>query len=126
MQSQIQVHVEDLQQLFNSMDPTPFNKRDLDPSADIFIVEWARDLPRDAELSLLIQADAVDDDPHHRSVVRESIGRYFGNRALATQRQLRALFHRGRLSLLIGLAFLAASLATSELLARIQYPTTLE
>ena len=41
----IQVHVADLAQVYNSMDPTPFHNRDLDPVAEDFIVEWARELP---------------------------------------------------------------------------------
>jgi hypothetical protein len=122
----IQIHVEDMRQLFNSMDPTPFNKRDLDPAAESFIVDWARDLPREVPLSLQIHSDRARMDDHERDVVRESICRFFENRVLATRRQLRSLFQRGRISLLIGLAFLAASLATSELLAQLRDPSALE
>ena len=68
----IQVHVEDIQQLFNSMDPTPFNKRDLDPDAERFIVDWARDLPRDVPLSLLIHTDRKAADERQPEAVRET------------------------------------------------------
>lgn len=45
----IEVHVADLQQLFHSLDPTPFRERDLDPKAEEFIAGWARELdPRQA------------------------------------------------------------------------------
>ena len=33
----IEVHVANLQQLFHSLDPTPFRERDLDPKAEEFI-----------------------------------------------------------------------------------------
>ena len=42
----IEVHVSELQQLFNSLDPTPFRDRDLDPKAEEFIADWARDVHR--------------------------------------------------------------------------------
>lgn len=41
----IEVRVSELRQLFNAIDPSPFRERDLDPRAEEFIVEWARDLP---------------------------------------------------------------------------------
>lgn len=43
----IEVHVRELKQLFNSIDPSPFRNRDLDPKAEEFIVGWAKDLPGD-------------------------------------------------------------------------------
>jgi hypothetical protein len=43
--SVIEVHVSELKQLFNSIDPSPFRNKDLDPKAEEFIVGWAKDLP---------------------------------------------------------------------------------
>lgn len=53
----IEVRVAELRQLFNAIDPSPFRDRDLDPRADEFIVEWARDLPRDARLALVVHLE---------------------------------------------------------------------
>jgi hypothetical protein len=50
----IEVRVAELRQLFNAIDPSPFRERDLDPRAEEFIVEWARELPRDAPLALRV------------------------------------------------------------------------
>lgn len=36
----IEVRVAELRNLFNSIDPSPFVERDLDPRAEDFIVEW--------------------------------------------------------------------------------------
>jgi hypothetical protein len=47
------VHVPELRNLVNARDPTPFHDRDLDPSAEAFIVNWSKDLPREAPLALL-------------------------------------------------------------------------
>ena len=48
----IEVHVAELNQLFNAIDPAPFRQRDLDPDAEDFIVGWAREMPADAPLAL--------------------------------------------------------------------------
>jgi hypothetical protein len=54
---QIEVHIAELKQLFNAIDPSPFRERDLDPNADEFIIGWAREAPRDAPLALLVRLD---------------------------------------------------------------------
>ncbi len=41
----IEVRVSELRRLFNSMDPSPFRNRDLDPSAEEFIVSSGKELP---------------------------------------------------------------------------------
>ena len=48
----IEVRVAELKQLFNSIDPSPFRNKDLDPRAEEFIIGWAKDLPKDAPLGL--------------------------------------------------------------------------
>ena len=113
----IEVRVAELRQLFNAIDPSPFRERDLDPRADEFIVEWARDLPRDARLALLVHlqrsAGQVDEAP----MLGESIHQYFKQRAVDTRRRLRELFRRGRISLVIALAFLGASIVVGDAVA---------
>ena len=41
----IEVHLSELGQIFNSMDPSPFHEKDLDGDAEEFIVGWAKELP---------------------------------------------------------------------------------
>jgi hypothetical protein len=113
----IEVHVAELRQLFNSMDPSPFHDRDLDPSAEEFIVSWSMELPRDAPLGLLIYLDRPAGLADEAVVLRDAIHQFFSERSTATRRRLRQLFRRGRISLVIGLAFLGVSIALSKLLA---------
>jgi len=56
-QALVEVHVELIDQLFNSIDPSPFHTRDMDPADDAFIVSSAQALPRDAPLALAIHLD---------------------------------------------------------------------
>ena len=41
----IELKLRDISQLFNTMDPSPFNEKDLDHDAEEFIVSWAREFP---------------------------------------------------------------------------------
>jgi hypothetical protein len=49
--------------------------------------------------------------------MREAIHEYFGQRIVASRRTLRELFRRGRISLVIALAFLTASVAVGDAVA---------
>jgi len=112
----IEVHVGDLKQIFHSLDPTPFRERDLDPKAEEFIAGWAREIPPDKPLGLLIHVDKEDATAEQIAIVREAVRDYFAARASMTRQQLRLLFRRGRTSLIIGLVFLAASILAGNVI----------
>ncbi|HKM82407.1 MAG TPA: hypothetical protein VJY15_15780, partial [Candidatus Acidoferrum sp.] len=44
----ISLKLRDMNQLFNSMDPSPFIEKDLDDDAEEFIVSWAQEFPHNA------------------------------------------------------------------------------
>src|ERR1700676_3556195 len=75
--SVIEVHVGELKQLFNSIDPSPFRNKDLDPRADEFIVGWAKELPRDAKLALVVDLDREAGLPDAADVVGAWIPEFF-------------------------------------------------
>jgi len=113
----IEIRIQELSQLFNSMDPTPFHHKDLDPDAEEFIVSWAQEHPRGAELEILIHL-AGQPPVDGEAMVREALGNYFRYRAVHTQREFRHLMQRGRRSLVIGLGFLAICLLAAEQIGR--------
>jgi hypothetical protein len=39
----IEIYLENLEQFFNSMDPSPFHEKDLDDNAEEFIISWAEE-----------------------------------------------------------------------------------
>ena len=114
----IEVRVAELRQLFNAIDPSPFRERDLDPRAEEFIVEWARDYSRDARLALLVHLERSAGMADEAPMLAESIHEYFKQRAHGSRRRLRVLFRRGRISLIIALAFLGASIVVGDILAK--------
>ena len=115
----IEVRVAELRQLFHSIDPSPFRERDLDPRAETFIVGWARDLPKDAPLSLLVHLGRACGPEREAAMLGDAVHEFFKQRALDSRRQLRELFRRGRISLLIALAFLTAAVAASDLIGSV-------
>ena len=108
----IELRMREIAQLFNSLDPSPFLERDLDANAEEFIVSWAAEIPLHYELKLVIQ---LATPPASTVDVREAVRSYFQHRAEHKQRELSQLLWRGRLSLLVGVLFMAACLAGSEL-----------
>jgi hypothetical protein len=114
----IEVRVAELKQLFNAMDPSPFRERDLDPNAEEFIVGWAREVPSDAPLGLLVYLDRPAGLPEEPAFLRDAVHEFFAHRAEATRQRLRQLFRLGRTSLLIGIVCVTASVAAGDIIAR--------
>jgi hypothetical protein len=121
----IEVQVGELRQLYNAMDPAPFRERDLDPKAEAFIVDSARELRREAPLALVVRVSREAPAPEDVAALRQAVREYFAHSAAATRAQLRRLFRSGRWTLLIGLAFVAAANligdAVADLVGRYHY-----
>ncbi len=112
----IEVKVQTVHQLFNSMDPSPFHERDLDRDAEHFIVGWAQEHPLHAPLKLVIHLGQPVEKSAAQADVAGSIHHYFAYRADLNQREFRQLMREGWMSLLIGLAFLAACVTVAQTL----------
>lgn len=104
----IEIRVEDITQLFNTLDPFPFRERDLDREAEDFIVGWARELPHDKPLKIVIHLPKHEAESEKAGQLEDALARYFSYRADMVERDLNELFRVGRLSLAIGLTVLAA------------------
>ncbi|MBK8341612.1 MAG: hypothetical protein IPK99_17275 [Flavobacteriales bacterium] len=105
----IELKVRNINALFNSLDPAPFREKDLDAAAEAFIVGWAEEYAAGTPLSLRIhvqEAPVEEDAP----MVRDAIHNYFAYRGGIVKMELRRLLKQGRLSLLIGIAFLTSCL----------------
>jgi hypothetical protein len=117
--TELRLYLKETAQLFNSMDPAPFRERDLDPNAEEYIVEWAREAPARAPLALAIilgRPSAASDDA---ATLADAVHEYFRQRAVATRARLRWLFRVGRISLLIGLAFVGFTVVVGDYISGI-------
>jgi hypothetical protein len=110
----IQIRVDEVSQLFNTLDPFPFHERDLDDDAEEYIVGWARELPRDQTLRIIVHVPRPEAESDTARRLEESLQRFFAYRADVVGRDLNELFRVGRASLLIGLAVLGLCLAAGH------------
>lgn len=112
----IRLRIKDTTQLFNSLDPDPFIERDLDDDAVEYIVSWAREVPHHAELKLLVEITEPRQQLDHHGIIRNAVFNYFDQMAQLARNDFSQLMKRGRLSLAIGLAVLAAAVGLSNLI----------
>ncbi|MDE3114537.1 MAG: hypothetical protein KGL26_02945 [Pseudomonadota bacterium] len=103
----IEIRVDEITQLFNTLDPVPFHERDLDQDAEEFIVGWARELPHNRPLRLVIHLPKREAESDKAAKLEDALSRYFSYRAEMVSRDLSEMFRVGRLSLAIGLSVLA-------------------
>ncbi|MGE0153892.1 MAG: hypothetical protein AB7R90_14850 [Reyranellaceae bacterium] len=116
----IEIALDSVRQLFNSLDPAPFHSKDLDAEAEAFIVGAVRELPGDAPLKLVIwlPADEAASEPAHN--LPQIVQNYFAHGERMAQRELRLELREARLILLAGLVFLGLCLGARQALLSLQ------
>jgi hypothetical protein len=113
----VEIRVDDIAQLFHTLDPFPFREKDLDREAEEYIVGWARELPADLPFRIVVH---FPDDQSQTDLARdlpEALVKYFAGRATVIQGDLNELFRIGRRSLAIGVAILIACLLAARLVS---------
>lgn len=93
-------------QLLNSLDPSPFRERDLDTEAAEYIADALRELHGHRHVKVVVYLPGEIDDPT-RDAITDAIHNYFRYREVAAYFDLRQVLRLGRISLLVGLLFLA-------------------
>lgn len=92
----IELRVDDIAQLFHTLDLFPFRERDLNKEADEYIVGWARELSARQAIRIRIHHPKTDAQAKAAMELRDAFGHYFTDRANATQRDINELFRIGR------------------------------
>jgi hypothetical protein len=111
----IEIRVNDIAQLFHTLDPFPFRERDLAEEAEDYIVSWAREMPRNRPFNIVVHIPDNDLQKRASRDLVEAFSRYFGGRAIVVQRDLNELFRIGRRSLAIGASILVACFLLAHL-----------
>ena len=97
----------DLNELFNSMEPSPFIEKDHRRRCGGIHRSWAQEFSRKAPLKLRIYLDQWPaEDP--KELIRTAVHNHFAHRAKITDLEFERLRRQGRTSLFIGLLFLVA------------------
>src|SRR4051812_4827718 len=115
----IELRLTTLHQLFNSIDPSPFHEKDLDPDAEDYIVGAAEELNPQLAIKIVLHVPADQLAMTEAAGMETAIRNYFSYRRASAQRDLRLLLRRGRISLIVGLAFLALCMTARAAIATI-------
>ena len=113
----IELNLRDVDQLFNTMDPSPFHEKDLDHDAEEFIVSWAQEYHPNEPLDLLVHLEKFPPGGDPVRLVTEAVHNYFAYRTRLNELEFKRLMKQGRTSLVVGVGFLLACLGAIEVFA---------
>jgi len=108
------LRVREIGQLFNSMDPTPFLNKDLDPEANTFIETWASAFPPKSRFHITVHIEIWPEDENKVAMLTGAIHNHFTYKAEQTRRALKHLLQQGRISLAIGIVFVSFCLIVAD------------
>jgi hypothetical protein len=109
----VNIHVHDLSQMFNSLDPSPFWDRDLDRAAAEFIEEEFSEKAAADEWHLSVHAH---EGTGLTADLQAAIENYYARLATSARRALREHWWIGQLALLGGAAVFTISVGAREIL----------
>jgi len=112
----VSIHVRSLAQLFNSLDPSPFWDRDLDPAAAEFIEDEFREKLSAHTWHLHVHAL---ENPELAADLQPAIEHYYERLAASARRKLRDNLRAAELALLAGLSIFLLCMMARPLLANL-------
>lgn len=116
----IEIKLSEIRQLFNNLDPAPFREKDLEASAENYIVDSVQELHLHTPIKLILHIPDNVCTEDAISSVPAAIHNYFSYRADITAKELRFTLQQGRSALLIGLAFLGTCIAAQQFIATLE------
>lgn len=117
------LRVREVSQLFNSMDPTPFLNKDLDKEAEVFIESWAAGFAKVSAYHITIHLEQWPADGDPREMLSGAIHNHFAYKAERTRAALKQFLRQGRISLVIGITFVALCLFAADVIGKFGMPT---
>lgn len=121
-ENKIELRLRELDQFFNTIDPSPFHEKDLDDDVEEFIVSWATEHPRHEPLRLIVHLEREVPGTNAPQVIERAVHNYFAYKAEHNRRELRQLFRLGHRSLVIGVSFLTLCLTGAEIIIALGVP----
>jgi len=113
------LRVREIDQLFNSMDPTPFLNKDLDPAAETFIETWAAAYPTRSSFHLTIHLEHWPQEETRIDTLTRAIHNHFSYKAEVSRKVLTRFLQQGRVSLLIGIGFVSLCLFLADMIGNL-------
>ena len=76
----IELRLREVAQLFNSMDPTPFHHKDLDPDAEQFIESWALEFAPQSRFQITLHLQQMPSEGDPSDIVAEAMRNFSSTR----------------------------------------------
>jgi hypothetical protein len=110
----IEIKIQKINQLFNSLDPSPFLEKDLDDDAFEYIVSAVSSHPLKIKQKIILYLPKS----HRKSIseveIRRAIHNFFEYKKILAERGIRLKLKEGQFSFIVGLTFLVSCLLVGE------------
>jgi hypothetical protein len=113
----IEIRLSSVDQLFHTLDPSPFREKDLDKDVEDFIVSWARELHTDMPFTIVVHLPEKQLIRPEAKEIGPAITGFFAYNAKEIGLELKELLRVGRRSLAIGITVLVISIVASQTVA---------
>ena len=113
---EVKINIKDINQLFNSLDPSPFMEKDLDHDAIEYIVSSFTMHHHDTHIKMIIHLPKEQQGKFDEKDIKEAIHHYFQYEKMLAKRNISRKIREGQKSLSIGLSFLFICLLSREFL----------
>lgn len=117
---QIEIELNCLMQIFNSFDPAPFNEKELDANAEVYIYNSVVEFPLRKPIELMIYIPASEIGKDTRETLEKVIKNHFSYKSLLTDVEFRKALQWGRRNLAISFIVLFLCLLTIGLLSTLK------
>ena len=112
----IEIDLSSVDQIFNSLDHAPFHEKELDPTAEQYIVNIVDNFSLKTPFHLIIYLPVCIHCAEHAEKIPRAIRAHFQYRMMEQDLKFRARFRFGRWAFLVGLLFVAVAMIARELI----------
>ncbi len=120
----VEIVLDNVMELYNSLDPSPFRKRELDHAAEEYIYNAIDDFSLKEPMEIVVYLPPSKITPDVQDSIRSGIHNHYNYRLAAEERELRRTLRKGRMFLVIGVVILVVALLIREYLST--FPSTVE
>ena len=114
----VEIQLPGIDQIYNPLDPSPYPEKALDKTIEEYITEAVRDFPLKTDLKLVFYLPIKDMQTEAAKELVQTIQNHFRYRTAQAKREMRDTFVSGRISLAIGISFLALTLLANLVIAK--------
>jgi hypothetical protein len=112
----IEIKIRKINQLFNSLDPSPFLEKDLDDDACEYIVSSVAEYPLKTKQKIVIYIPKYEKKKISEQDISRAMRHFFEYKELLAEKSIRLKLQEGQQSMIIGVIFLATCIFLRSLM----------